>query len=211
MKKIALLLIFALIFALSVCMTSADTDDTDVSVLDPSDTRENEAPTDTREHSDAVKAANEALFELFPELKKIGTAAFEIEERPNANDHTRLRVSYDFTLCGMNTYESYSISLIRNGDGYKVEKDNCFGSNEGVYSKFYFDCTEKKIAAAKAELDSMLDPEADSSGYYLSTNDDGALVMQVEEIVDLTPPPGETDGGCGIDHEHVFHTVVICE
>lgn len=42
-------------------------------------------------------------------------------------------------------------------------------------------------------------------GIYLSTDQDGYLCLAVEIIVSLTPPPDINYGGCGIDHDHVFH------
>ncbi len=212
MKKLALLLILSFALSLSACMSPADTpSDSSGGTENAADAQTNAAVEDTREHSDAVKTANEALFELFPALEKIGTAPFEITESENANDPSIIGVRYEFMLCGMNTYEQYYIRLIKNGDGFRIEKDNCYGSGEGDYTKFYFDCTEEKIAAAKAELDGKLDSEEENSGYYLQINDDGALILQCEQIIHLSAAEALIENPpCG-DHKHVFYDAIVCE
>ncbi len=213
MKKLCFIFILALILSFSSCMAPVDTSSdlpSDTNGDSITDTSVNtDPPIDTREYSDAVKAATEALFKEYPMLEKLGTAPFEIEEREHTNDADQINISFDLMLCGLNTYESYYVTLIRDGDDYTVQR--CFGSNEGKYSKFFFECTDEKIEAAKAKIETELDPDFPSSGFYLTTDIEGALILQCEQIIDLTPPAGETGGGCGIDHEHRFYEAVICK
>ena len=45
--------------------------------------------------------------------------------------------------------------------------------------------------------------------FSIKENEQGKIVLTMEAIQTLVPPPDSTELGCGIDHEHLFYKEVI--
>ena len=66
--------------------------------------------------------------------------------------------------------------------------------------------------AAEAALAEQLKAYGENhSGGYLSVDDEGWLCLVTEIIVELETHFWQQDGGCGVDHDHVFITERICK
>ena len=118
-------------------------------------------------------------------------------------------VRYDLELFGYYTSEGYRVVLdahmaVTQVSGYSV----------GKYACYLETATAEAFAAAEEKLG------GDRSELYLTVDSEGWLCLCKEEIVSIFVTP-ETDesgnvledaptSGCGIDHEHVFHTERIC-
>ncbi len=161
-------------------------------------------PTPERIPDEAIRAfTDKLLYEQYPALVGIGLDSFECEITQTSNPQI-YSVKYNYRLCGMHTRESYSIRLNVVEGGFALI--DTYSSNEGEYSQYHTMCTPDKLKKAQAEL-----AELSGDDYsYLEVNDKGQLLLSTEVIVSLTPPPGTTYGGCGIDHEHKFYSVVVC-
>ncbi len=162
-------------------------------------------PTPERIPDEAIRAfTDKFLYEQYPALVGIGLDSFECKITQTSNPQI-YSVKYNYRLCGMHTYESYSIRLNVVEGGFALI--DTYGSNEGDYSQYHTMCTPEKLKKAQAEL---TEQSGEESGGYLKVRD-GQLLLVTEVIVSLTPPPGaDPSGGCGIDHDHVFYTVVVC-
>ena len=118
-------------------------------------------------------------------------------------------VRYDLELFGYYTSEGYRVVLdahmaVTQVSGYSI----------GKYACYLETATAEAFAAAEEKLG------GDRSELYLTVDSEGWLCLCKEEIVSIFVTP-ETDesgnvledvptSGCGIDHEHVFHTERIC-
>ena len=120
-------------------------------------------------------------------------------------------LSYHLSFLGMNTDEYYSISLDK-----EMGLIETMAYSEGKFSKYIGD--DAFISALNAAKNAIVRQTAE----YNETNNfyfmeiDGYLCLCSEIIVDIDPPKYETDedgnsyGGCGIDHDHLFFTEKIC-
>lgn len=121
-------------------------------------------------------------------------------------------VEYELYLFGYKTYESYYITIDDNGMVLKY-----YASNEGEYSRFLPYLTVEKVQAAEEKLKTKLEKYGGGSGMYLQVINQNQLCLSFEVIVDIDPPKSEiidgeiVNGGCNIDHKHVFESEVICE
>ncbi len=155
--------------------------------------------------TDAIRTlTDQLLYEQYPHLVGIGLDSFNCRVDRNRINSKVYHIQYSYKLCGMHTHESYSIRLNVVEGGFALI--DTYSSNEGEYSQYHTMCTPDKLKKAQAEL-----AELSGDDYsYLEVNDKGQLLLSTEVIVSLTPPPGTTDSGCGIDHEHKFYSVVVC-
>ena len=121
-------------------------------------------------------------------------------------------VKYELYLFGYETYESYNITIDNNGTVLKY-----YASNEGEYSRFLPYLTVEKVQAAEEKLKTKLEKYGGGSGMYLQIINQNQLCLSFEVIVDIAPPKSEiidgeiVNGGCNIDHKHVFESEVICD
>ncbi len=155
-------------------------------------------------------AADQALAELFPELSAIDLSAFRYSESQNQWSEDTYFVTYDFTLCGMHTSEDYRLTVIRLSEGrYHVRKYS--SSWAGQYSRYHESCTTEMLEAAQHQLSEESGAPINELAAYWELGDNGELILCTEQIVSITQPSdSEFPGGCGIDHEHRFYTVVVC-
>lgn len=74
--------------------------------------------------------------------------------------------------------------------------------------------TPEAIRQADERLSAQLPTSDRSSGAYFSVDDEGCLCLNAEVIVALEPPEPDENGlvmsGCGIDHDHLFFSEIIC-
>ena len=115
-------------------------------------------------------------------------------------------VDYDFVIGSYTSYESYKVTLSAEETVTYVD-----GFNAGDYSRYCKMVTPEAVAAAEASMAEQMEPYANKehSGYYLSVDSQGFLCLTCEVIVMLEGAP-DGEGGCGIDHDHVFITARIC-
>lgn len=115
----------------------------------------------------------------------------------------RVKVELDLYIFGYDTYESYYVMHDERGGILEIES-----INEAEYSRYLPYVTEESIRDAEDALAESLAEYDRSTGYYISFDSDGYLCLCAEVIVDIDPPSsdedGELEGGCGIDHEHIF-------
>ena len=121
-------------------------------------------------------------------------------------------VEYTLYFGGYSSFERYYVTVYNSGD---IE---CNASNAGDYSRFlpYFDVEKLKTAEDKLKKEANIYDYDSNSGFYLTINEKGQLCLSFESIVKITPETtfggGQiVDGGCNIDHRHVFVSEVICE
>ena len=109
---------------------------------------------------------------------------------------------YTLYIQGYCTYESYKVTLTEEG---QVEYVNAL--DQGKYSRYLNAATEKRMAAAVADIESQARGyELNEGAYSLSIDDEGYLCLWVELIVDV--PDGQS-GDCG-DHDHLFFHSRVC-
>lgn len=115
-------------------------------------------------------------------------------------------VDYDFVIGSYTSYESYMVTLSAEEAVTYVD-----GFHAGDYSRYCKAVTPEAVAAAEASMAEQMERygEKDHSDYYLSVDDQGYLCLTCEVIVMLEGAP-DGEGGCGIDHDHVFITARIC-
>ena len=104
-------------------------------------------------------------------------------------------VEFRLYIGGYRTWESYSVYFAEDGSVAHV-----FDTLPGEYSRFLEAATPARIAAAEAALTRQVEKYDGHSGFYLSIDDEGALCLTCEVIIDKLLG----------DHEHVFYTERIC-
>lgn len=121
-------------------------------------------------------------------------------------------VRYELYIGDYPTYESYSVTVDDNGTIL-----NCYEANAGEYSCFLPYLSAERLRAAEEKLKGEMAEYDSGSELYLTVNADGQLCLGFEVIVKIDPPNVQVYGdeavvnGCGIDHEHVFGSEVICD
>lgn len=60
------------------------------------------------------------------------------------------------------------------------------------------------LRTAEEKIRENIAQYTDNEGYFYLGDGNGYLSLCTEVIIDITPPSGTNDGGCGIDHEHKF-------
>ncbi len=152
---------------------------------------------------DFLEAANAALFREFPALKSAGLESFRITQQSYGGDDGKYGIGYRLVLCGMVTIEDYKVDLLRTENGIEILE--CRGYHSGEYLKFLTECTPERVEAAKKKIEAQAGESTDSGALSLYIDDKGALVLNLELIVDT--PFGD---GCCVDHDHKFYSEVIC-
>ena len=155
----------------------------------------------TPEEEALVQIAAEALW---AEYDLPAREHFSVDIYPHATDGSN-RV--EFTLCigGYRTHEDYSIRVSAAGTVTDVS------GGYHNYRQFVESATPEKIAAAEAALSAQLTAYGEEhSGGHLTINDEGWLCLSREIIVELETKFWQQDGGCGVDHDHVFIIERIC-
>lgn len=209
MKEITLLLL-ALLLAAALPLAGCELLDqpfpeeteTDSSILiDPEKTSpETEAPL-TPEEEALVELAAEALW-AGRDLPAKGY--FKVSIHPHASDGSN-RVRFTLHIGGYRTDEYYNVRV--SADGEVTEIDGGYHN----YRQFIKGATAERIAAAEAALREQLNAYGENnSGGYLTVDGEGWLCLSCEIIVYLDGP-AEGEGGCGIDHDHVFINECICK
>ena len=117
-------------------------------------------------------------------------------------------VYYKLCFFGYDTLEHYWVNL---SSEYAFE--NITESELGTFSVFIPRVTEEAVKAAEARLDEKLKQYEGVSEKFLSIDDNGNLCLTVEIIENIDPPLADENGnteGCGLDHNHVLLTEIIC-
>ena len=102
------------------------------------------------------------------------------------------------------TAEGAFITLPISGEVLEVEQ-----KQEGLLSRV----SDESIRRAEEALSTHAEATP-THCYYLTVDDEGYLCLSLEVIRSITPEvsTGEiADGGCGIDHEHLFYSERISE
>lgn len=121
-------------------------------------------------------------------------------------------VRYDLYIGDHRTYESYSVTV--GDDGTVLDS---YSSDKGQYSRFLPYLSAERLRAAEEKLKSEMAKYDEEAHMYLGITPDDQLYLGFEVIVHIDPPnvqvyDGEVvDNGCGIDHEHVFGSEIICD
>ena len=126
----------------------------------------------------------------------------------NETNQGGIVVYYKLCFFGYDTYEHYWVNLSAD---YTLEKIT--ESDLGVFSCFLPNVTEQAIKNAEAVLDEALKEYEGVSEKFLSIDDNGNLCLNVEVIVDIVPPIADDEGntvGCGLDHDHILITEIVC-
>ena len=95
---------------------------------------------------------------------------------------------------------AYILTLPNSGDTIKLR-------NEQILYVPYI--TDELVETAENKINEAVSAYSNSSDFYLQIND-GYLCLYVEVIKQLDPPASQetegeiVEGGCGIDHEHLF-------
>lgn len=118
---------------------------------------------------------------------------YRVNITQNKNDE--YSVSYDLTIGGYRTYESYHVNF--NAD---KTVGNFYANHEGKYSVYLPYATADKISKAEEKLTKQLEKYETHSGFYLSIDDQGYLCLNAEVIDEL---PFD-------NHDHKFYTERIC-
>ena len=211
MKKTALL-VLALLLAAALLLTGCELleelypeeTETDCRILiDPEKTQsETESPL-TPEEEALVELAAEALWNERSDLPD--REYFQVDVSYGANGNTNIYVEFELYIGNYRTWESYDVTI--NAD-HKVT--NISGGHQN-YRQYLKGATPERIAAAEAALAEQLKAYGKNhSDGYLSVDDEGRLCLSCEIIVYLDGP-AQGEGGCGIDHEHIFINEPICK
>jgi len=211
MKK-TVILAFSLLLAAALPLAGCELLDqpfpeetgTDSSIrIDPQKTQaETEAPL-TPEEEALVELAAKALWNERSDLPD--REFFRVDVSYGANGNTNIYVDFDLYIGNYRTWESYDVTI--NAD-HKVT--NISGGYHN-YRQYLKGATPERIAAAEAALAEQMSAYGEkNSGGYLSVDDEGWLCLSCEIIVYLDGP-AEGEGGCGIDHDHVFISERICK
>lgn len=163
-------------------------------------------PAETLSDEDRALAelAAEALWDAY-DLP--GREHFRPDVRRHVSNGT-VRVVFDLYIGRYDTRESYRAEF--SADGRVVKTSASF---EGEYSRYLTGATPEAIAAAESGLAGQLAAYGQSASYgYLTIDEAGYLCLSAEVIVELDQPFGGifSEGGCGVDHEHVFLRERIC-
>ncbi|MBP3666388.1 MAG: hypothetical protein J6K29_04980 [Clostridia bacterium] len=211
MKKTALLLL-ALLLAAALPLTGCelleepfpeDTETDSRILIDPEKTRpETEAPL-TPEEEALVEIAAEALWNERRDLP--GREYFRIDVSYGSNGNTNIYVDFELYIGSYRTWESYDVTLNANHEVTSIS-----GGHHN-YRQYLKGATPERIAAAETALAEELKAYGENhAGGYLSVDDEGWLCLSSEIIVYLDGP-AHGEGGCGIDHDHVFINERICK
>ena len=128
-----------------------------------------------------------------PKKQEDGTQARETEQSTEAHDSTA-PLPYMSEENG-----AYILTLPKSGEKIKLENE------ELLYVPYI---TDALVDAAETKITSEISKYSNNSGFYLQVTD-GYLCLTVEVIKSIDIPVsteenGFTEGGCGIDHEHIF-------
>ena len=105
-------------------------------------------------------------------------------------------VYLEYYIADILTDYKIEVTILADGRVTEVDEESW---DENSYFVVYND---KDVRAAVERL--CFNNDIGSAAYYFEFRD-GKLYVCCEVIVSLTPPPGQEDGGCGIDHDHVFY------
>ena len=210
MKKTAFLTLILLLVTAALLFSGCDLltapfpneTETDSSILiDPDKTEPVTEKVLTPEEEALVQTAAEALW---AEYDLPAREHFSVDIYPHATDGSNL---VDFTLCigGYRTYEDYSIRVSAAGTVTDIRA----GSYN--YRQFVESATPEMIAAAETALSEQLKAYGEERTWgYLTIDDEGWLCLSCEIIVELETKFWQQNGGCGVDHDHVFINERIC-
>ena len=174
------------------------------SLIDPEKTSpETEAPL-TPEEEALVDLAAEALWSERSDLPD--RECFHVDVSYGVNGNTNIYVDFDLYIGSYRTWESYGVTINANRTVTSIS-----GGHHN-YRQYLQGATPERIAAAEAALAEQLKAYGENhSGGYLSVDDEGWLCLVTEIIVELETHFWQQDGGCGVDHDHVFITERICK
>lgn len=120
-------------------------------------------------------------------------------------------ISYHLSFLGINTDEHYSITLDKE---MELVETNAY--NKGEFAKYIGDeAFIRKLNVVKKNIENQTAEYNETNNFYFMETD-GYICLCSEIIVKIDPPKYETDedgnsyGGCGIDHDHLFFTENIC-
>ena len=178
--------------------------ETDSSILiDPNKTEPETEKVLTPEEEALVEIAAEALWKERSDLPD--RENFRIDVSYGANGNTNIYVDFELYIGGYRTGESYDVTL--NAD-HEVTK---ISGGYQDYRQYLKGATPERIAAAEAALAEQLKAYGEEHvGGYLTVDDEGWLCLSCELIVDLETHFWQQNGGCGVDHDHVFINERIC-
>ena len=117
-------------------------------------------------------------------------------------------VYYKLCFFGYDTLEHYWVNL---SSEYALE--GITESELGTYSCFISQITEDAVKNAEARIDEKLKTYEGVSDKFLAIDESGNLCLTVEVIEPIDPPIADENGiteGCGLDHEHILLTEIIC-
>lgn len=83
-----------------------------------------------------------------------------------------------------------------------ISKEKVRVSNS--YTQYLDDIDLDLLKAAEKKIREELSQYSDTQVDFYLQDREGYLYLTAEIIVDITPPSGAEDSGCGIDHEHKF-------
>ena len=105
-----------------------------------------------------------------------------------------------------NTQESISDYLIEeNGEQYlilPISKKRVRVTSS--HMQYLDEIDLNLLRTAEEKIRENIAQYTDNEGYFYLGDGNGYLSLCAEVIIDITPPSGTNDGGCGIDHEHKF-------
>ena len=120
-------------------------------------------------------------------------------------------VKYAYALHGYETEEAYMVNILANGT-----VDGILQKERDKYTVFEDLTTEEQLNAAreKVEMQAKASDQEGTVSYYLIVDEDGYLCMRAEIYVYFDEVETNADGeelvGCGVDHDHILFTEVIC-
>ena len=117
----------------------------------------------------------------------------------------RFKAEFDLYISGYATHESYWVTFA--SDGEIIDTTDINGNE---YSRYLPYISEESIKEAEDKLKKSLEKHNRNSGFYISIDNEGYLCLSAEVIVEYevsdTDGDGFIEGGCGIDHEHIFYS-----
>lgn len=205
-------LLFAALFLASALLTVGcelpedpfpEETEVDSSILiDPAKTQpETETETLSPEEEALVEIAAKALWAAYdlPDATH-----FRVRVYPHASNGSN-RVEFTLYIGDYQTNEDYSVRISAEGEVTDIS-----GGYQN-YRQFLNGATPEKLAAAEAALNGQLAAYGEQhSGGYLTVDQEGWLCLSCEIIVELETHFWQQEGGCGVDHNHVFINERIC-
>ena len=182
MKKL-----FVTLFAIAMCVILIAGCDTKQDQQDPDNTTSTEAPATEEKTEGATETTNKT------------------ENKTENGTQSETETSKKDTVsaeCVVKKGNRYVIVLPASGYSIPIGRD---------YVKYLSQVTDELVLAAEAKITEQVNALGETPNWTISSYGDDKMCLVVEVIVFAEGADYMEEGGCGIDHEHIFFAESIIE